>query len=91
MIKFKTYMFSALALGTLASGFIATEALADHRDGRGRGYGKQVVDVYIDAGHQTRLEKIDRGDGRGTAHGIPPKSRRVGAWERPLMPDRKID
>jgi hypothetical protein len=58
MTKFKTYMFSALALGTMASGFIATEALADHKPGRGRGYGRQVVDVYVDARHDPRLEKV---------------------------------
>lgn len=58
MTKFKTYMFSALALGTMASGFIAAEALADHKPGRGRGYGRQVVDVYVDADHDSRLEKV---------------------------------
>ena len=58
MTKFKTYMFSALALGTLAAGFVTIEALADHKPGRGRGYGRQIVDVYIDAGHDSRLEKV---------------------------------
>lgn len=58
MTKFKTYMFSALALGSLAAGLAATEALADPKSGRGRGYGKQVVDVYVDAHHDPRLEKV---------------------------------
>jgi len=58
MTKIKTYLFSAMALGTLASGFAATEALADHSQGRGRGYGKQAVDVYIDTGRNSELEAV---------------------------------
>ncbi len=56
MKTFKTYLFSAMALGTISASFITTEALADHREGRGRGYGKQVVDLYIDAGNR-QLER----------------------------------
>ncbi|MEE8258542.1 MAG: hypothetical protein V3R20_02495 [Sphingomonadales bacterium] len=56
MKTYKTYLFSAMALGTIGASFIATEALADHREGRGRGYGKQVVDLYIDAGDR-QLER----------------------------------
>jgi len=58
MINIKTTLFSAMALGTIAAGFVSTEALADHRDGRGRGYGKRVVDVYVDAHHDPRLSQI---------------------------------
>lgn len=56
MKTYKTFLFSAMALGTISASFIATEALADHREGRGRGYGKQVVDLYIDAGDR-QLER----------------------------------
>ena len=57
MKTYKTYLFSAMALGVIGASFIVTEALADHRDGRGRGYGRQVVDVYIDAHHDPLLER----------------------------------
>jgi len=57
MKTYKTYLFSAMALGTISANFIAVEALADHRDGRGRGYGNQVVDLYVDAGHDRQLAR----------------------------------
>ena len=57
MKTYKTYLFSAMALGTIGASLIATEALADHREGRGRGYGKQVVDLYIDAGDRQHRYK----------------------------------
>ena len=57
MKTFKTFLFSAMALGTIGASFITTEALADHRDGRGRGYGKKVVDLYVDADHDRQLER----------------------------------
>jgi len=56
MKTYKTYLFSAMALGTIGASVIATEALADNREGRGRGYGRQVVDLYIEAGDR-QLER----------------------------------
>ena len=57
MKTYKTYLFSAMALGVIGASFIATETLADNRGGRGRGYGSQVVNVYIDTHHDPLLER----------------------------------
>ena len=50
-----TYLVSALTAGVLSATFIATDATAGHK--HGPGYGRQYVDVYIDAGRNPKLER----------------------------------
>ncbi|MHA1544741.1 MAG: hypothetical protein ACTSU8_06355 [Alphaproteobacteria bacterium] len=58
MNTLKTTLVSALTLGAMTVTF-AGDALADHKQGRGgKGRGVDVVDVYIDAGHNRQLERL---------------------------------
>lgn len=58
MKTLKTTLVSALTLGAMTVTF-AGEALADHKQGRGgKGRGYDLVDVYVDAGHNRQLERI---------------------------------
>lgn len=58
MNTLKTTLVSALTLGAMTVTF-AGDALADHKQGRGgKGRGVDVVDVYVDAGHNRQLERL---------------------------------
>jgi len=57
MRTLKTYMVSALTVGAMSVSLTSTDALAGHDDGPGKGYGKQYVDVYVDAGRDNQLER----------------------------------
>lgn len=58
MNTLKTTLVSALTLGAMTVTF-AGDALANDKQGRGgKGRGVDIVDVYIDAGHNRQLERL---------------------------------